>query len=183
MGALRAAQGAGMSREDIVAIASRLFAVFLALGVVRHLGTLIMTARTHDMFGYWAAVLALPPLLAAALLWRYPLAVARKLLPVMKAPAAPLDARSQTALELALTAIGVWLLAQGLVAASYWATFLLHPGEALRAHPPLGPSQRADIVATLVELALGAWLVAGSRGLGRALRRLRGRPETPASEP
>ena len=165
-----------MSREDFVAIASRLFAVFLVLGVVRHLSALIMMARTHDMFGYWAALLALPPLLAAVLLWRYPLAVARKLLPVMKEPAAPLDPRSQTALALALTAIGIWLLAQGLVAASYWVTFLLHPAESLQAHPPLGPSQRADIVATVVELALGAWLVAGSRGLARALRRLRGRP-------
>ena len=69
-----------MSREDIVAVAVRLFALALLLFVG---WTGLAMAAAAGWSGKLLAV-TLPLLGIAALLWTFPLSVARRLLPVMR---------------------------------------------------------------------------------------------------
>lgn len=164
--------GTSMSREDIVAILCRLFAVLLVIAAVREIAQAVLLTSSDRSILVPAAALSVPLLLAAGLLWKFPLVVARKLLPVMRTGSPALDPRSRTTLELALTAIGFWVLAMGIVDLTYWVNllWLAHGTDASLAP---APTMQANLVATGVEVALGLWLVFGSRGLSAMALRLR----------
>lgn len=161
-----------MSREDIVAIASRLFAIFLVVTTIRLLGPMLQPSEFFSSTGQlllFVSVLVLPALAIAALLWFFPLSVARKLLPVMREPRPTVSPSSQTALELALTAIGMWILASAISDSVYWVVMLVHVyNSAIPVEVDV-----ARVAATLTELLLGFWLVFGSRGLANLVTRLR----------
>lgn len=164
--------GASMSREDVVAILCRLFAILLVVAAVREITQAALLTTMDRSILVPAAALSVPLLLAAGLLWKFPLVVARKLLPVMRTGSPALDPRSRTTLELALTAIGFWVLAMGIVDISYWINllWLTHGSDASL---DFDPTMKANLVATGVEVALGLWLVFGSRGLSAMALRLR----------
>lgn len=161
-----------MSREDIVAIATRLFAIFLVVMQIRYIASVAIAPESVRDVLLLAAAVSVPFLLVAALLWFFPLTVARKLLPVMKEPRPLVDPGSRTALELALTAIGFWVLAMAIVDMTYWITYLFHTSR--QPYPiEFGSENWANAAATVVELLLGGWLVFGSRGLAAFVTRLR----------
>jgi hypothetical protein len=164
-----------VSREDIVAIASRLFAIFLVITTIRLLGPMFLTPEFFSSTGQlllFVSMLVLPALAVAALLWFFPLSVARKLLPVMREPRPTVSPSSQTALELALVAIGMWVLASAISDSVYWVVMLVHVYNST-VPVEIDASQTARIVATITELLLGCWLVFGSRGLANLVTRLR----------
>ena len=164
-----------MSREDIVAIASRLFAVFLVVTTVRLTAPLIQPSEFFSSTGQlllFLFALILPALVVAALLWFFPLSVARKLLPVMREPRTAVSPTFQTALELGLTLIGFWVLATAISDSIYWIVLFLHIYNS--AVPvEIDVSQKASLVATGAQLLLGFWLVLGSSGLANLVTRLR----------
>ena len=169
-----------MSREDVVAIASRLFSVFLLITTIRAVSDAFFAAEAFSSTAGFVAlmtVVSLASLAVAALLWYFPLTIARKLLPVMKEPKPLVDPVSRTALELALTVIGIWVLATAVMDLTYWIVLL---AQAFGAEDGVdfGPHQRASLVALAVEFALGLWLGLGSRGVVNLVQRLRyaGRP-------
>jgi len=164
-----------MSREDIVAVASRLFAVFLVVVVLRMASGIFHTLPTFEStarFVLFLGFATIPALAIAALLWFFPLSVAKRLLPVMKTPRPPVDAASPTAMELALTAMGFWLLAGGLIDAIYWIVMVIHIVNTPMS-VELDASQKANLVATITQLALGLWLLLGHRGLTNLVLKLR----------
>lgn len=76
-----------MSREDYIAVAARLFAVYVALEIVLRIPGVFQLFSQDQMT--WAGLSVLALLVAwglCALLWFFPLTIARKLLPVMKEP-------------------------------------------------------------------------------------------------
>jgi hypothetical protein len=164
-----------MSREDIVAIGSRLLAVYLAITVLQTVMVLVPAFFTEDgvpllwRVGIAASVLAM--LGICALLWWFPLTIARKLLPVMREPRSEESIGAGTAMSLALTILGVWLFVTGLVRAAYLAMLVY---EMSRAEIPLelAPRQYADIAAAAANLVIGAWLVLGNAGIRRLVARL-----------
>lgn len=167
-----------MSREDFIAVAARMFAIYLAIVALRTaIGLVAMPGAFEEvglaLLSWSAAVVA--PLLVAALLWVFPLTIARKLLPVMREAKPPLTTDGQ-ALAIGLTLIGVYLLANAVADAAYWFTHFLALREyAVRMHLEIewGPDKVGAIVTTGVELALGVGLTLGGRGLASVLRRLR----------
>lgn len=164
-----------MSREDIVAIASRLFAIFLLITAIR-LGTTIFAA-SGSFSSAWSlalflAAIFLPIAVISALLWFFPLTVARKILPVMREPRPPVSPGSQTALELALTAIGFWVLSNAFTDAVYWSVFLVQINNS-PVPVAVDPAQTASLAATIAELCIGLWCVFGSRGLANLVTRIR----------
>ncbi|AKC87085.1 hypothetical protein [Pseudoxanthomonas suwonensis] len=167
--------GVGMSREDVVAVAVRLFSVFLVLGVLRQLpGTIALFAVDVDR-GLVALSLLLLLLgaLVAVLLWFFPLSVARKLLPVMREPRSEQAMDAQVALMVGLTLIGVWVLAYALVDVAYWLTLFVrtrHPGAV---YFEWSHEQVANVVATGVEVAVAIWLIFGASGIRRLIQRYR----------
>lgn len=116
--------------------------------------------------------ICLPTLAIAALLWYFPLNVARKLLPVMKEPKPVVDHASRTALQLALTAIGFWVLANAVTGLAYWIVFVARLA-ALPTPVEQSPETTAGIVATIVETLLGLWLILGNQGLVNLIERLK----------
>lgn len=165
-----------MSREDIIAVASRLFAVFLLLFTLKTVAGGYFAADLQGQgsgFLLRVSVFVLAALAIAALLWFFPLAVAHKLLPVMREPRPLVNAGSTVALELGLTLIGFWVLAFGLVDLSYWIVLLAYSGTADFSLYLVAPEQKASAAATIVELAIAVGLILGSRGISRLVYRIR----------
>jgi len=164
-----------VSREDIVAVASRLFALFLLITAIR-LGTTMVAASGTFSSGWTLALfllaIFLPIAAIAALLWFFPLPVARKLLPAMREPQPSVGVGSQTALDLGLTVIGFWVLSTAFTDAIYWLALLVQTHNA-PIPVELDPTQKASLAATIGELAIGMWCVFGSRGLTNLVTRVR----------
>lgn len=118
------------------------------------------------------AVLA-SSIVVCAVLWFFPLTIARKLLPAMGEPRSEAAMSGPVALSVGLTLLGVWVLAYALPDAIYWATLFLLTRQPDGGYFEWGHEQIASIVTTAAELVLAAWLILGSTGIKRLILRYR----------
>ena len=164
-----------MSREDLIAVAARLFAVFLLVTVARSLpGAIALIGQDGPQPSLWLVGLVVVPSIAVcAFLWFFPLTIARKLLPAMSEPRSETSMSGSIALSVGLTLLGVWVLAYALPDAIYWATLMLLTRRVGAAYFEWGHEQIASIVTTIAELILAAWLIFGSSGIKRLILRYR----------
>lgn len=164
-----------MSREDWVAIASRLFALFLAVTLLRNIPSALSFAAQGDTRVVYAvlAVMLVLGYALCALLWFFPLTVARKLLPVMKEPRSDTAMGASPALSVGLTLLGVWVLTSALPDAIYWVVLGLTAARYGMEHTTLTSDQIAAMVATGTELVLATWLIFGSNGIRSMIERWR----------
>lgn len=165
-----------MPKEQIVGIAVRLFAIFLALYTLRYASTLLPYAAVpppNNISFTFIAVLALFPILAAVLLWFFPLVVAAKLIPNIKtkAQSAPIGAGGVEVV--AFSVMGLWVLTTAIPDIFYWVTFVYRVKSAGIGSTELSPENIGNIVASIVELVIGFWLLFGSNGLLGILRNAR----------
>jgi Na+/melibiose symporter-like transporter len=165
-----------MSREDYVAIATRLFAVYIGFELVMRIPTMMQAvAAAQDVAWAWlfARVLVLG-LAICALLWIFQLTIARKLLPVMKESRSEQAIDASVGLSLGLTLIGAWLLAQGIVDAAYWLTLYTYTRQYVQGLPfEWTPDQIASVVATALQLVVGVGLILGSPAIRRLIHQFR----------
>ena len=167
--------GKPVSREDYVAVAVRLFSIYLLLTAMR-LGLVAVTqAGDGESFALPALAGAIPLLGIAALLWSFPLTVARKLLPLAREPRPPLTLPANEIEALAFGAIGLWLLASALHDGVYYLGMAFAMNRAEYEDVAWSAQQLAGIAATVFEIMLGVALLLGARGLQLLLHRLRGR--------
>ena len=165
-----------VSREDYVAIAVRLFAVYIVFNVVLQIPIVTQAlSQEHGAAWAWLHALALLASIAiCALLWFFPLTIARKLLPVMKEPRSDQAINASIGLSLGLTLIGVWIFAQGAIDSIYWITLIVRTKQMEQQIDfDWEPDQIASIVTTIFELALAAWLSFGNSGLRRLIYKFR----------
>ncbi len=162
-----------MSREDIIAVASRLFALFLLVVAVRS-GSLVFAFSDIDSKSLILSVFAGVgvPLAAAGLLWFFPLGVARKLLPVMRDEGAKLSSDRAGLMEVGCTVLGLWLLASGVSQALHWGLYLLLL-QTEGFEQPLSAANVAAIGRALFEVIFALWLLLGYEGILGAIRRVR----------
>jgi hypothetical protein len=164
-----------MSREDIVAIGSRLLAVYLAVRVMQSMvGIVPPLFMEGGVPPVWRAGIAISVLVmfgVCALLWWFPLTIARKLLPVMREPRSEATIGASTAMSLALTILGVWLFVTGLVSTAYWAVIFYQVSRS-EFDVAIDPRQYAEMAATAANLVIGLWLVIGNAGIRRLVARL-----------
>jgi len=170
------AKGNVVSREDYVAVAARLFAVYIAFQVVLQLPVGAQTlSQDQDMV--WAGLYVLALLVSLALcafLWFFPLTIARKLLPVMKEPRSDQAINASVGLSLGLTLIGIWFLGDGTIGAVYWLALIVRTKQHVEQLDfEWSPEQLASMASTVFEVAVGACLVLGSTGLRQLIHRLR----------
>ena len=165
-----------MNKEHVVGIAVRLFAIFLGLYTLRHVSGLLPYAAApppnYISFAF-LFLLAAFPILAAILLWLFPLAVAAKIIPNIKAKGtpAPLDAGGIEVV--AFSVMGLWVLTFAIPDIFYWVTFVYRVKSVNVGSTELTPENIGYIVSTIVELVIGFWLLFGSRGLLGVIRRAR----------
>jgi hypothetical protein len=112
-------------------------------------------------------------LLFTAFLWFFPLTIARKLLPVMREPRSETALDTSTALSVGITLIGLWWLAIAVADASYWATLIIRVAQTDTISFEWTHEQIANMVTTVVELAIALTLVLGSNGIKRLISRYR----------
>jgi Kef-type K+ transport system membrane component KefB len=164
-----------VSREDYVAIAARLFAIFLGFKALVQIPLVAQAlSQDHSVALPWLFGLVLAmALLICAFLWFFPLTVARKLLPVMKEPRSDQAMSASIGLSLGLTLIGVWFLAQGVIDSVYWLALIVR----IKQDQQLGfewiPSQIASMTVAIFQVGLGTWLVLGSAGIRRLIYKFR----------
>lgn len=167
-----------MGREDYVAIAVRLLAIYLAvttLGMVASGVGFVSQLQGQPVDGsLW--IHGASTVLVAAItlgLWFFPLTVARALLPVMKEARSEETAGPGLLASLALSLMGVWLLARALVDGVYWGLLAMLAPRDGQGIPHFMPQDIANVGATAVEAVIGLLLVFGASGLKRLLFRLR----------
>lgn len=164
-----------MSREDIVVVAIRLFAIFLLITALRFAAQAIgapFDIPIGDLI-WGIALTAAVPLVAAVLLWFFPSSIATKLLPVMESPGTPISANGATALDVGCTLIGLWLLASALADAGYWTIILMAAAHNDWADGALATEDIANIIATLLQVLVALWLLLGYRQILKVLHELR----------
>lgn len=165
-----------MSKEQIVGVTVRLFAIFLALYTLRYASNLLpYTAMPppNNISFVFIGTLALFPILVAVLLWFFPLTVAAKLIPDINTKEQTTSIGAGSIEVVAFSVMGLWVLATAIPDIFYWVTFVHQVKSAGMGSPELSPENLGNIVATTVELAIGSWLLFGSKGLLSIIRRVR----------
>ena len=150
-----------MSPHQIIAVAVRLFVVWLAVGAVFGLPQMYVEV-TKEMqsdalvlvFGFAGVALVLALLVA---LWRFPLTVARKLLS-SPAPEPSSSASSDLWLAMGCALMGLWLL---VVSLPEFARDLTIYREGFMTGDP---NLKVRMAYHLPAVAIGLWLIFGARG-------------------
>ena len=164
-----------MNREDIVAVAAKLFSIYLFILAVQFVASSI--SLNYQEAGMVPVVLiivvAVVVCAISTYLWFFPLTVARGLLPVMKERDASQPLNLPLALGLGFTLLGVWLFSRALsdlvFYAVLWARARGEDGVVLQ----ITPGQYASLASAIVRFALSLFLMFGSAGLRRTFLRLR----------
>lgn len=165
-----------MSREDYVAIAARLFAVYVGLQILLQVPGIVQVVSEGQGAGagWMIGLFLLMGVGLCIFLWFFPLTIARKLLPVMREARSEQAIDASVGLSLGLVLIGLWLLADGLIDAVYWITLVVLSRDI---DPEMAfewtPHQLASMAAKGVQLGVGAWLVLGSTRVKRMIRKAR----------
>src|SRR6188768_3774422 len=104
-------------------------------------------------------------IVTCAVLWFFPATIAKKLLPSATDTDLP---RSPVALiewqTLGVICIGIWALTRAIPDAIYWMTFYSMSESVDYSFSILNAEQKASIITTVAELAIGLWLVFGAKG-------------------
>jgi len=148
--------------------------VMIVVSVVQIPAFFPLTSRGYG-FSYGevlaTAALGLGPLaLIGLLLWFFPGTITNRVVTGAPSTGSPVDFRP---LELvALTVLGLYLLAHGIIGAARDIAFVIAVN---RQNPSelLPPSIIAHVAATAVELVIGAILCVGAKGVSRSVERLR----------
>ena len=160
-----------MTNAQIVALGVRLFAVWLGFYVLQQIPQMWVFANrgTADAFILMLAVVTYLVLIAlTVVLWKFPLAVARKLLPV-----ATLDQPTPLPVEqlehAGFCLLGLWILAET-VPSLVHAAVMFSYSRGLNPSVELNASYYAHLAYSGAGLAIGVWLLFGARGLLGVLR-------------
>jgi hypothetical protein len=165
--------GCQMSREDIIAVATRLFAVFLALASIRYASQAVaFLDGEHLRRTVWFLAETLLPLIVALPLWFFPLTVAHKLLPVMRGDKKAISSETTPLIEVGCTLLGLWLLAAAISDVVYWSLFLFIVSHQSHDYT-LSAENIGAIITTIIEFAVALWLLLGYRGILETIRRFR----------
>lgn len=165
-----------MKLEHIVGLAVRLFSIALAIYALRNGITLVPYFQEQDWqlasYSYLALMACL--LLIALYLWFFPLTIAKRLVSFKEPGQA--DVGSATAEEvevIGFTILGLYLLFNVLSDLVYWGSIWFISSRNRDIPIELSLDQVSLMVATGVELIFVLFLLLGSKGISRLLRRFR----------
>ena len=155
-----------MANVQIVGLGVRIFTIWLALYVLRHVPSL-WSLNTTEFGDPKTAVIVLIVgavlVILIVLLWMFPLTVARKLIPrtVLDQPTTlPIDQVQSVGFCL----LGLWLIASAVPNVFFWVV-MVYQSTRPESLLSLEPRNYASMTYTVTEFAIGVWLVFGARGL------------------
>ncbi|MFA7585630.1 MAG: hypothetical protein WCY11_05450 [Novosphingobium sp.] len=155
-----------MANVQIVGLGVRIFTIWLALYVLRHVPSL-WSLNTNEFGDPKTAVIVLivGALLVVLIvfLWIFPLTVARKLI-----PRAALDEPTTLPIDqiqaVGFCLLGLWLIASAVPNVFFWMV-MVYQSNRPESLLSLEPRNYASMTYTVTEFSIGAWLVFGARGL------------------
>jgi len=160
-----------VSPHQTVAVAVRVFAVWLATYLIRTTPFFAVSFNGHDSSGIVlaTAIVTVIGFGVAATLWFFPLTIARKLLPPAAAAAAAAPAQPPEAwLSVGCALIGLWMLASSISTLARNAFALYYVDRSYGTEIPT--EIKHGMLYSLLNVAIGIWLILGARGFGRVLR-------------
>ena len=164
-----------MTKEQIVALAVKLFAVFLFIYSFRMVSFIVPINYIEDISASaWviAGSLVVIFICIVLLLWFFPLLIARKLMPSDEIKEGEAIASIKDLDVIAFSILGLWLLATAVPDMIYWILTW-----SVILSKELGDAMVTDqVISTIVtgfELIMGFWLLLGAKGLRGLLRRMR----------
>jgi hypothetical protein len=161
--------GTDVSPHQAVAVAVRIFAVWLATYLTRTSPFFAVSFNGHDSSDIVlaTAVITAVGFGVAAALWFFPLAIARKLLP--PAAAAPAPAQPpEVWLSMGCALIGLWMLASSISTLARNAFALYYVDRSYGTEIPT--EIKHGMVYSVLNVAIGVWLILGARGFSKVLR-------------
>jgi hypothetical protein len=157
-----------MQKEQIVGLAVRLFAIFLVVYTIRYGSSLLpMTHPPNNVSFLLITGFTVPLLLAAFLLWTFPLTIAKTILPEVKTSSGTVPLEASGIQVVAFSILGLWVLSTAVPDVFYWSTFIYL---AKGINFSLTPEHIGNALATVIELVIGFWLLFGAKGLRGLLR-------------
>lgn len=162
-----------MTNTQIVGIGVRLFAVWLVVYVLRNAPALWLFGSREIGPAGIATVITVSALMVviAAVLWFFPLTVARKLIPESLLSRSA-DLPREDFQRMGFCLLGLWVLAEAIPLAVRYGYMLYH---ALKPNSmiELGLNIPGAFIHAMVQLAIGVWLLFGAKGLLGVLRKAR----------
>jgi len=164
-----------MTKEQIVALAVKLFAVFLLIYGLGSIGSIIPISYLDTIpASAWmtVAVLAIFFMGIVLLLWFFPLLVTRKLMPSDEIKQGESIASIKDIDVIAFSVLGLWVLTSAVPDMVYWILMWMTilsktTGDAMLTE------QVISTIVTVLELIMGVWLLMGARGLRGVIRKMR----------
>ena len=166
-----------MTPIQVVAVCLRFLAVIWLLHTLNHAYGAIWYVRLQSgmpEISWMIWIQAALQLVICAMLWFFPITIASRLLPsYSKPPDSQNPPRLQEWQTLGVICIGLWALSRAVPDLVYWVTSM---GMAFDGDSPRGelaPDEKARFMATLAQIAIGAWLVLGAKGVAAILFKIR----------
>jgi hypothetical protein len=166
-----------MTPTQVVAVCLRFLAIVWLLYTLNHAYSLFayLGLQNQDPESIWFVWIQVAvQLLVCAALWFFPFTIASKLLPSHGAQSEPKIAHSMLDWQtLGVICIGLWALARAVPDVVYWATFMNISFSGDSGVSELSPDQKASLISTVVEIAVGLWLILGAKGFAALLFKIR----------
>jgi uncharacterized membrane protein YbhN (UPF0104 family) len=157
--------------EAFFAVLLRLIAIFLA-GFTLSFVPGLVSDWGSVRFSWISGTAFLLLALASVSLWTFPLTIARRLLPAPTEERISSEGSASLCFALAVIAIGIWFLANGIVGVAYWAARLITWPTMEGVVIEIDSSQYAGMAVTASQLVLGIALMLGARTFGRRVKGL-----------
>jgi hypothetical protein len=162
---------------QIVAVSLRFLAIVWLLNVLNDAyGALSYLAVQNDApdFRWTIWIQAALQLAICVALWLFPVTIATALLPSYSRPPDPQNPPRLIEWQtLGVICIGLWALSRAVPDMLYWVTYMSMAFEGDTEFGELSADQKASLVATLAQIAIGIWLVLGAKGMAALLFKIR----------
>ncbi|WP_316365616.1 hypothetical protein [Candidatus Thiodiazotropha sp. CDECU1] len=164
-----------MGKDEIVAIAVRLFSVALAIYGLKNLPGMVAYFNQEEMQGAVYAFTGITVLIfvIALLLWHFPLSVAKKIIPKNNSTIKATEWNSNELLICGLIILGVYFLFYVVSDAIYWFYVWKYSISFEGSRIELNIDQVASIYATIGEFVVVIILLLGSSGIANLIMKLR----------
>lgn len=154
-----------MKVHHYLGIGIKLFAIWLLLYSVHNLvyffeNIIYGTVQGMDASLLRSSFIYIPWLVAAIVLWMFPLSIAKAIIPP-EADLKPESISPGSLLAVFVSAISIFFLYRSIMDGVYWATILNLSESGV--YTTLSPENRASIVATVIEFSAAALLFFNSR--------------------
>jgi len=166
-----------MNKNDFLALAIRLFGIFLLVAIIRDSSAFIFTLMTigegNSSWLLVSSIIISLFVLGTLILIKFPLTIAGKLMPKCDAKEQIISFDKDDVQYVGFTLIGLFLLVRALPDVFYWASFTYQTS--VVTDPPISLTAKdiSNIISTAFEIIIGLIVLFGAKGLQNIIYKIR----------